>query len=132
LHLCFRGASCRAELEQLDHRAAFLALRTLNGRAIADGDLSQVAKGGQVTARIVFRFHDGSLHDETAAFTQRERVRLTSYRLVQKGPSFPRQLEISIDAGSGQVTVRYSDHDGEQKTESERLAAGFARVDSGR
>lgn len=99
----------------------FLALRTLDGRTIADGDLSQVAKGGQVTARIVFRFHDGSLHDETAAFTQREHFRLTSYRLVQKGPSFPRQLEMSIDAGSGQVTVRYSDDDGEQKTESERL-----------
>ena len=99
----------------------FLALRTLDGRTIADGDLSQVAKGGQVTARIVFRFHDGSRHDETAVFTQRDHFQLASYRLVQKGPSFPRPLEMSIDAGSGQVTVRYSDDEGEQKTESERL-----------
>src|SRR6185436_10521152 len=33
----------------------FLALRTLDGRTIAEGDLSQRARGEQVTARIVFR-----------------------------------------------------------------------------
>ena len=99
----------------------FLVLRTLDGRTVADGDLSQVAKGGQVTARIAFRFRDGSQHDETTVFTQRERFRLASYHLVQKGPSFPRPLEMSIDAGRGQVTVRYSDDEGRQKTESESL-----------
>jgi hypothetical protein len=99
----------------------FLALRTLDGRTIADGDLSQVATGSQVTARVTFRFRDGSLHDETAVYTQRDRFRLVSYRLVQRGASFPRPLEMSIDAGSGQVTVRYSDDEGEAKTESERL-----------
>jgi hypothetical protein len=81
----------------------------------------RAAGGEQVTARIVFRFHDGSLHDETAVFTQRQHFRLASYHLVQKGPSFPRPLEMSIDAGSGRVTVRYADDKGEQKTESERL-----------
>jgi hypothetical protein len=99
----------------------FLVLRTLDGRTIADGDLSQVANGAQLTARVTFRFHDGSLHDETAVFTQREHFRLVSYRLVQKGRSFPRPLEMSIDAGSGQVRVQYADDDGEQKTEVERL-----------
>jgi hypothetical protein len=53
----------------------FLVLRTLDGRAIADGDLDQVASGAQVTSRLTFRFRDGSLHDETAVFTQRERRR---------------------------------------------------------
>jgi hypothetical protein len=99
----------------------FLALRTLEGRPIADGELIQVAKGEEVKARIVFRFRDGSLHDETAVFTQRAHFRLASYHLVQKGPSFPQPLEMSIDAASGQVSVRYSDDKGEQKTESERL-----------
>jgi len=99
----------------------FLALRTIEGRTIADGDLSQVAKGAKVTARIVFRFRDGSLHDETTVFTQRERFRLASYHLVQKGPSFPQPLELSIDAGRGQATVVYSDDKGRRKTESERL-----------
>ena len=99
----------------------FLALRTLDGRTIADGDLSQVARGAQVTARVTFRFRDGSLHDETAVFTQQEQFRLVTYRLAQKGPSFPRPLDMSIDAGTGLVQVRYSDDEGEAKTESERL-----------
>src|SRR5690242_21020425 len=72
----------------------FLVLRTLQGSTIADGDLRQVAAGKQVTARIVFRFRDGSLHDETAVFTQQEHFRLVRYRLIQKGRSFPRQLEM--------------------------------------
>ena len=54
-------------------------------------------------------------------FTQRAHFRLANYRLVQKGSSFPRPLEMSIDAGRGQVSVRYSDDEGEPKVESERL-----------
>lgn len=99
----------------------FLVLRTLEGRTLADGDLVQVARGAQITARVTFRFRDGSLHDEAAVFTQRDRFRLVSYRLVQKGKSFPRPLEMSIDGGTGQVDVRYTDDEGESKTESERL-----------
>jgi hypothetical protein len=99
----------------------FLVLRTLDGRAIADGELSQVASGAQVTARLTFRFRDGSLHDETAVFTQREQFRLVSYRLVQRGASFPQPLEMTIDAASGDVRVRYSDDEGEAKVESERM-----------
>jgi hypothetical protein len=99
----------------------FLALRTTDGRTIADGDLNQVANGAQVTSRLTFRFRDGSLHDETAVYTQREQFRLVTYHLVQRGPSFPRALVMDIDAGSGQVTVRYSDDEGEERTESEQL-----------
>lgn len=99
----------------------FLVLRTLDGRTIADGDLNQVARGTQVTSRLTFRFRDGSLHDEAAVYTQREQFRLVSYRLVQRGASFPRPLEMTIDAASGQVRVRYSDDEGEEKIEAERL-----------
>ena len=125
LVLASGGAGLRAEqvavryVEGLVH--GFLTLRTLDGRLIADGDLSQVASGARVTGRLTFRFRDGSLHDETTVFTQRDHFRLVSYRLVQRGASFPRPLEMSIDAGSGQVTVRYSDDEGEAKTESEHL-----------
>jgi len=44
----------------------FLVLRTLEGKALADGDLLQAARGDRVTTRLVFRFKDGSTHDETA------------------------------------------------------------------
>jgi hypothetical protein len=40
----------------------FLALRTLDGTTIADGDLIQHAQGDRVTSRLVFHFKDGSLN----------------------------------------------------------------------
>jgi hypothetical protein len=99
----------------------FLALRTLDGATLADGDLIQVARGDRVTGRLVFHFKDGSVHDETAVFTQREHFRLLSDHLVQKGPAFPQPLDMSIDCATGQVTVRYANEHGEQKVEAERL-----------
>src|SRR5689334_22312121 len=53
----------------------FLALRNLDGELLADGDLLQRASGMRVTSRLVFRFKDGSLHDETAVFSQRREFR---------------------------------------------------------
>jgi hypothetical protein len=98
----------------------FLALRTLDGTTVANGDLIQVARGDRVTARLVFRFKDGSLADETAVFSQRGQFKLLSDHLVQKGPSFPKPLDASIDCATGQVTVRYMD-DGKEKVETEHL-----------
>ena len=99
----------------------FLVLRTLDGTAIADGDLIQTTSGDRVTAQLVFHFKDGSLHDETAVFTQQRQFRLVSDHLVQKGPTFPQPLDLSIDAATGAVSVRYTDNHGRPKTESERM-----------
>jgi hypothetical protein len=99
----------------------FLALRTLDGTTIADGDLIQLARGTRVTTRLTFHFRDGSLHEETAVFSQRRQFRLIRHHLVQKGPSFRQALDMSIDARTGVVTVRYSDDDGKQKEETEEL-----------
>lgn len=96
----------------------FLVLRTLEGMTIADGDLIQFVRGFRVTSRLVFHFKDGSTHDETAIFSQRSAFRLISYRLVQKGPTFPRPMEMSINVGGGEVVVRYADHGGDRKDES--------------
>jgi hypothetical protein len=99
----------------------FLILRTLDGAALADGDLIQTARGDRVTSRLVFHFKDGSIHDETAVYSQRQRFRLMTDHLVQKGPTFPQPLDMSIDGATGRVTVRYTD-DGKEKVEAERLA----------
>ena len=99
----------------------FLALRTMDGALLANGDLIQTARGERVTARLVFRFKDGSVHDETAVFTQRRLFRLVSARLVQKGPAFPQPIDMTIDAVTGDVVVRYTDDDGRQQIESEHL-----------
>ncbi len=47
----------------------FLVLRTVDGDVIADGDLAQVTRGDRVTTRLVFRFKDGSINEETTVFT---------------------------------------------------------------
>jgi hypothetical protein len=99
----------------------FLVLRTADGKAIADGDLIQTVRGSRVTARLVFRFKDGSLHDDTAVFDQRRQFRLVSDHLIQKGPAFPRPLDMTINGTTGEVTVKYTDDDGQQKTEARRL-----------
>ena len=90
----------------------FLVLQTLDGNAIADGDLTQIASGGHITGHLVFHFRDGSLYDETFIFTQRGTFRLLSEHLIQKGPSFKRPTELSINVATGQVSVRYTDDDG--------------------
>jgi hypothetical protein len=99
----------------------FLVLRTLDGTALADGDLLQTSRGTRVTSRLVFHFRDGSLHDETAVFSERQQFRLLSDHLVQKGPSFPRPIDMTIDAVKGQVTVHYSDDHGQPKVAAEHM-----------
>ena len=95
----------------------FLVLSSLNGARLADGDLVQVAHPDRMQVRLVFRFRDGSIHDETAVFSQRGRFRLISSRLVQKGPSFPTPIDMTIDCAKNLITVRYTD-DGEAKVET--------------
>lgn len=99
----------------------FLALRTLEGETLADGDLIQTSQGDRVTSRLVFRFKDGSLHDEKVIFSQRRIFRLINDHLVQKGPAFPHPIDMTIDGRSGQVTVRYKDDDGKEKVAAKRF-----------
>lgn len=98
----------------------FLVLRTQEGKLLADGDLLQNAQGDRVTSRLVFRFKDGSLHDETAVFSQQGRFRLLRYHLIQKGPAFEHPMEVTVDASSGQAIVHYVE-DGKEKTSSDHL-----------
>ena len=88
----------------------FLVLRSLDsGAVIANGDLIQFSRGDRVTSRLVFHFRDGSLQDETAVFSQNQRFRLLSDHLVQRGPSFPHPIDLSIDATTGRVKVQRRD-----------------------
>jgi hypothetical protein len=99
----------------------FLVLRSLDDKALANGDLIQIVRGNRVTQRLVFHFRDGSLFDETTVYSQHQQFQLISDHLVQKGPAFPNPLEMLIDSATGQVTVRYSDAHGEQKSETEHV-----------
>jgi hypothetical protein len=88
----------------------FLLLRTVDGGLIASGDLLQVARGGKVESRMVFRFKDGSLFDETVVFTQQRVFAMQSYHLVQRGPAFAEDTEISLQRASGKYYVKTTSH----------------------
>jgi len=84
----------------------FLVLRTLNGAVLASGDLLQIRRdGGEVESRMVFRFEDGSLFDETVVYTQQGFFALQRYSLVQRGPAFPEDTDVSMERASGKYRV---------------------------
>jgi hypothetical protein len=99
----------------------FLELSSMEGQPLAHGDLIQVAANNRVTTRLVFKFKDGSLRDESAVFSQRGTFQLLSYHLVQNGPSFQPPMEMSFNSSSAAVTVRYTESDGKEKTVTEKL-----------
>jgi hypothetical protein len=99
----------------------FLALRSKEGKVLAVGDLFEVVRGDRVTSRLVFHFKDGSIDDQTTVFSQRGNFQLISDHHIQKGPSFPQPMDVSIDVPSGQVTVRSTGKDGKEEVKSEHM-----------
>jgi hypothetical protein len=99
----------------------FLLLSDLDGKALADGDVTQVARGDRVTSHTILRFKDGSVHEETVVYSQRRTFRLVSDHQVQKGPAFKQPMDVLVDGLTGQVTVHYTDDSGKEKTVTERL-----------
>lgn len=84
----------------------FLVLRTFDGALVASGDLIQKGRGdGEVESRMVFRFEDGSIFDETVVYSQQTVFTLQSYRLVQHGPAFPDDTEVSMERATGTYRV---------------------------
>lgn len=85
----------------------FLLVRSLAGEILGQGEMIQTLKEDDlIENQLVFRFKDGSLHDEKVAFSQQRVFTMISYRLVQRGPSFPEQLDVSVDRGTAKYTVR--------------------------
>jgi len=87
----------------------FVALKTLEGVRIAIGDMTQIVHGDRVTSRLIFHFRDGSVDDDTTVFSQRGTFRLISNHHIQRGPSFPKSVDVLIDALTGQITYRTKD-----------------------
>jgi hypothetical protein len=87
----------------------FLALQTMDGTSIATGEVTQTVRGDVVTSKLVFRFRDGSVDEDDTVFTQRGTFRLVRDHLVQHGPSFPKPIDVLIDATTGQITSKADD-----------------------
>src|SRR5438094_6662343 len=99
----------------------FLVVRTLEGKALADGQMTQDALGDRVTNHLIFRFKDGSIYEDTTIFSQRGTFRLLSDHLIRRGPSFKQPMDTSIDASTGQVKVRYTEPKGKEKVIAQRM-----------
>ncbi len=87
----------------------FLVLKSLDGTRLATGDVTQTVHGDRVTSRLLFHFRDGSVDAETTVFSQRGSFRLIRDHLIQRGRSFPKPLDILIDALTGQITSHTQD-----------------------
>jgi hypothetical protein len=95
----------------------FPVLRSLAGEKLAQGELTQVARGDIVESRLVFRFKDGSLYDERVTFSQKDVFTLLRYHIVQQGPSFPESIEGRVDRRTGEYEVKYkSDEESPEET----------------
>jgi hypothetical protein len=105
-------------LEGVTH--GFLVLRTLDGTVVASGDLVQSVQKDLVTTQLEIHFNDGSLHEETAVFSQRGSFRLWTDHMLEKGPTFKSPIEVWIDARNGQVTIRDL-KDGKDKSSTQHV-----------
>ena len=117
--LLLAGGALSAEPIPVRHQEGplhgFLVIRTLEGRTIASGDLIQLPDEDRITSRLTFHFKDGSIEEETTIFSQRKIFRLISDHLVEKGPSFPDPVDMSIEMDTGNVTVHATDGQGKDR-----------------
>ena len=84
----------------------FLVLRSLQGQTIAYGELTALATGDRMESRLTWRFRDGSLQDEFVTYLQRPALKLLSYKQIQRGPSFPGDVEVSFTREPNRYDVK--------------------------
>ena len=100
----------------------YLLLRDERGDRLADGEMIQKTRGDLVEGQLIFRFKDGSLHDERVSFTQKRVFSLQSYKLIQRGPSFPATIDVAMERNTGEYRVQSSRNGSEDVPLIGRLA----------
>ncbi len=98
----------------------FLLLKSEDGRVIAVGDQVNVIRGDEVHSRLVFRFRDGSIDDESTIFRQGSVFQLLRDHHIQKGPSFPEPADVTVNVPTGEVTWREM-KDGKNEVKAEHM-----------
>jgi len=94
----------------------FLVLRSLQGQTLAHGELVAVPHGDRMESRLTWRFRDGSLQDEFMTYLQRPVLKLLSYKQIQRGPSFPGDLEVAFTREPNRYEVKQREK-GKKETE---------------
>jgi hypothetical protein len=87
----------------------FVELRTAADSLLANGDLLQVPGDSGIDSRLVFHFADSSVFEETVSFTQHGVFTMQTYHLVQSGPAFAEDLEVTLSR-SGHYVVKTKSH----------------------
>jgi hypothetical protein len=89
----------------------FLVVKSAEDKVIAMADDINTVEGNRITSRTVFHFRDGSIDDEVSVFTQGSIFQLISDHHIQKGPSFPEPMDMSINVPSKTVSWREMKND---------------------
>ena len=106
---------------------AFLTIHDDDGKLLGYADEINVRTGQAWRSRLTIHFLDGSLSEETAVYTQGRTLHLLTDHLVQKGPSFPKPADLTIDTVKGQVTWQEQTNDRqERKTDTLQMPADLA------
>src|SRR6202034_424535 len=101
------------------HRLMMARLET--GKIIASGEFSQVVQGDEVTMRMIYRFVDGSIDDETTTYRQQGTFRLVRNHHIEKGPFFAKPTDFALEAATGTATTRTTDRNGKIRAQSEHI-----------
>jgi hypothetical protein len=84
----------------------FLLLKSEDSKVIAIGDQTNIVRGDVIRSRLVFHFRDGSIDDEATTLRQGSIFQLIRDHHIQKGPSFPQPLDMTVNVPAEQVTWR--------------------------
>ncbi len=98
-----------------------MVARSEAGKVIASGEFTQVVQGDEVTMRMIYRFVDGSIDDETTTYRQQGTFRLVRNHHIQKGPFFARPVDFAVEATTGIAISRTADKNGKIHVESEHI-----------
>jgi hypothetical protein len=124
--ICLDAEQVRV-LEKQGDLHGFLVLKDAKGREIAAGDQTYEARGSVISSRTIFSFRDGSIDDEATLFRQGATFQLVRDHHIQRGPSFPKPMDVTIDAAKGEVSWRDLSKKGNQsKSQQMRLPADLA------
>ena len=94
----------------------FLVLRSMQGQTVGHGELTATAHGDRMESRLTWRFRDGSLQDEWVTYSQRPVLKLLTYKQIQRGPSFPADVEVAFTRESTRYEVKQRER-GKKNTE---------------
>jgi hypothetical protein len=89
----------------------FVVLRGTNAEVLGHGDWWQIPSGYRLEVHLRFQLTDGSVSHETFVLAQRRVWTLLSYRSVQHGPRFPRDIEAHVERETGRYAVQTHDRD---------------------